>query len=98
MIGYYFLNYFARFEDVFPEVRIHELNSIRIKYIENQKPFIDLADKILNITKDDDYLQNPQKKAEVKALEKEIDQLVYKLYDLTPEEIKIVEGENENAD
>ena len=24
--------------------------------------------------------------------------LVYKLYDLTPEEIKIVEGENENAD
>ena len=26
---------------------------------------------------------------------KEIDQLVYKLYDLTPEEIKIVEGFNE---
>ena len=29
-------------------------------------------------------------------LEAEVDQLVYKLYDLTPEEIKIVEGENEN--
>ena len=26
-------------------------------------------------------------------MEREIDQLVYKLYDLTPEEIKIVEGE-----
>ncbi len=28
----------------------------------------------------------------VKALEQEIDQLVYKLYGLTDEEIKIVEG------
>ncbi len=92
LIGYYFLNYFARFEDVFPEVRIHELNSIPIKYIENQKPFIDLVDKILNITKDENYLQNPQKQAEVKEYEKQIDQLVYKLYGLTEEEIKIVEG------
>ena len=32
------------------------------------------------------------------ALEAKIDQLAYKLYNLTPEEIKIVEGENENAD
>lgn len=37
-------------------------------------------------------LQNPQKQAKVKALEAEIDQLVYKLYDLTEEEIGIVEG------
>jgi len=27
-------------------------------------------------------------------IEKEIDELVYKLYQLTPEEIKIVEGDN----
>jgi hypothetical protein len=45
---------------------------------------------IISITKDDDYLDNPDKQAKVKRLEKEIDQLVYKLYDLTPEEIKIV--------
>ncbi len=42
-----------------------------------------------------DYLDNPQKQARVKTLEKQIDQLVYKLYDLTPEEIKIVGGFNE---
>jgi hypothetical protein len=30
--------------------------------------------------------------ADVSALEREIDQLVYKLYDLNPEEIQIVEG------
>ena len=34
----------------------------------------------------------------VKEFEKQIDQMVYKLYDLTPEEIKIVERENVNAD
>jgi len=28
-------------------------------------------------------------------LEREIDQLVYKLYDLTPEEIAVVEGKSE---
>ena len=32
------------------------------------------------------------KQAKVKKLEKEIDQLVYKLYELTPDEIKIVDG------
>ncbi|MDW7726786.1 MAG: hypothetical protein SCH70_06665 [Candidatus Methanoperedens sp.] len=36
-----------------------------------------------------------EKHARVKILEKQIDQLVYKLYDLNPEEIQIVEGFNE---
>ena len=42
-----------------------------------------------------DYFDSPEKQALVKTLEKQIDQLVYKLYDLTPGEIKIVEGFNE---
>lgn len=57
-----------------------------------QKPFIELVDKILNITKDDDYIKNKEKQAEVKKLEHQIDELVYKLYNLTPEEIEIVEN------
>jgi len=36
-------------------------------------------------------LQNPEKQAKAKEYERQIDQLVYKLYNLTPEEIKIVE-------
>ena len=51
-----------------------------------------LVDKILTITKDDDYLTNPEKQTKVKELEKQIDQMVYKLYDLTDDEIKIVEN------
>ena len=64
-----------------------------IKPLESkQKPLIILVDKILNITKAKDYLQNPAKQAKVQEYEKQIDQLVYQLYDLTPEEIKIVEN------
>jgi len=57
-----------------------------------QQPFIYRVESILAITKDADYLQNPQKQAKVKALEREIDQMVYDLYGLTEEEIRIVEG------
>jgi len=67
----------------------------------DKKPFIELVDKILKITKDlsehdaraDDYLINSNKQAKVKEYERQIDQMVYKLYGLTQEEIKIVEKE-----
>jgi len=70
------------------------LSEIPIKKIDKneQKPFIDLVDKILAITKDNDYLENQSKQAQVREYEKQIDQLVYNLYDLTPEEIEIVEN------
>ena len=51
-----------------------------------------LVYKILSITKDDDYLDNLTKQARVKEYERQIDQIVYKLYGLTEEEIRIVEG------
>lgn len=57
----------------------------------DQEPFIKIVDKILEITKSDDYKENPEKQAKVKDYEKQIDQMVYKLYELSPEEIKIVE-------
>ena len=74
------------------------LSEIPIKIIseDEQKSFIEIVDKILSITQSNDYLQNPQEQAKVKSLEAEIDQLVYKLYDLTLEEIEIVEGKDEN--
>jgi len=55
----------------------------------------DIVNKILSLTQSEDYLENPQKQTKVKEYEHQIDQMVYKLYDLTPEEIKIVEGEND---
>ncbi len=51
-----------------------------------------IVDKILTLTQDPTYDTDPQKQAQVKDLEKQIDHLVYKLYNLTEEEIKIIEG------
>jgi len=57
-----------------------------------QKALIDVVNKILDITMNEDYLDNPASQSKVKELEKQIDQMVYKLYGLTDEEIAIVEG------
>lgn len=58
-----------------------------------ERPFIDLVNKILLITKDEDYLTNSEKQSKVKKYDTKIDQLVYQLYNLTPDEIKIIENE-----
>jgi hypothetical protein len=42
-------------------------------------------------------LQNTAKRAQVKELERQIDQMVYKLYGLTEEEVKIVEGDKQDG-
>ena len=57
-----------------------------------------IVDNMLYITNDADYLQNPAKQGQIKEYEKQIDQIVYKLYDLTPKEIEIVEGTNKESD
>jgi len=75
----------------------HEtISSLPIREVseEKEKPFIDLVDKILAILKNEDYLKNSEKQAKVKEYESQIDQMVYELYGLTPEEIGIVENES----
>jgi len=70
------------------------LSEIPIKKIneDEQKPFVEIVDKILEITSAENYdPKNPPQ--EQKLLETKIDQMVYKLYGLTPEEIKIVENQ-----
>ncbi|MBI4683332.1 MAG: Eco57I restriction-modification methylase domain-containing protein, partial [Nitrospirae bacterium] len=63
------------------------LSLIPIKKISSadQRPFISLVDQILTAKKKDPN-------ADTSALEKQIDEMVYALYGLTPEEIAIVEG------
>ena len=51
-----------------------------------------IVEQILLITGSNGYLKNQDKQAMVKAYENKIDKIVYDLYELTPEEIKIIEG------
>jgi hypothetical protein len=62
------------------------LSEIPIKRIspDEQKPFIKLVDRILAAKQRD-------AESDTSALEREIDELVYALYGLTPKEKKIVE-------
>ncbi len=53
--------------------------------MEKQKPIVELVDQILAAKKKDPN-------ADTSTLEKQIDEMVYALYGLTPEEIAIVEG------
>jgi hypothetical protein len=49
------------------------------------------VDRILSITTSPDYLSSNTKRSQVLELENKVDQLVYKLYDLSSKEIQIVE-------
>jgi len=79
------MNYFFRKNFLNKDIYAYQLGQIQIKLLDNQQPFINLVDKILSAKK-----ENPA--ADTSAWEAEIDQLVYKLYNLTPQEIAIVEG------
>ncbi len=58
----------------------------------NKRILIMLVDKIIAINKDTDYINNPVKQTKIREYEKQIDQLVYKLYGLTEKEIKVIES------
>ena len=71
---------------VFPQVKLTHVKKLPMAVAEKtkQKDIADLVKRILAAKARD-------ASADVSALEREIDQLVYALYGLTPEEIKIVE-------
>ena len=95
VVRFYWGNKFKDDRRTFPKIKGEYLKHIPIPstVLGQQNSLLSLVERILAITKDDDYMQNPQKQAKVKALEEEIDQMVYQLYGLAEEDIRIVEGE-----
>lgn len=88
LMTFWFVHKFGKLQrGVFPQFKVNELAQFPIAVAtEAQKQAISQrVEKILADKKAD-------LKADTAVLDKEIDQLVYALYDLTPEEIAIVEG------
>ncbi|WP_210391279.1 Eco57I restriction-modification methylase domain-containing protein [Synechococcus sp. PCC 7502] len=88
-IGWYFRKKFQiSDEDTFPQIMIRDILQFSIPNENNTitRKIEEIVDKILTAKKGDPY-------ADASELEKECDNLVYQLYGLTEEEIKIVEGE-----
>jgi len=80
------------------DIGVEKLRSFPIKKTSSseQKPFIDMVDKIMLITNENDYFGNEKKQVKVKEYERQIDQMVYKIYGLTKEEIEIVDRSGAN--
>jgi len=97
----YFYNYISQENAgrAFSQVKTTYIKQLPVKKISPaaQELFITLVDKILMSTMSKDYLSETsnQAQAQVTKYQNQIDQLVYKLYGLSPEEIAIVEGKNE---
>ncbi len=87
LLNFYFSYLNPETGEALAEVKKETLEKLLIKKSNNQQPFIALVDQILTAKK-----TNP--KADTTALEKQIDELVYKLYELTEEEIAIIENSN----
>lgn len=73
-------------KEIFPRILLENLKNLPIPNtsIKDQQPIINLVDKILEAKRLDPT-------ADTSALESEIDRMVYALYNLTEEEIKIIE-------
>jgi len=80
--NYLYKNKFKSTKKVFSEIQANSVEKLPIKKVskDSQQPFIDRAEKILSL-----------KKQDTSSLEKEIDVLVYKLYELTYDEVKIID-------
>jgi len=71
-----------------PQIRLDDLKKMPIKITDE-----DFEDKISLKVQEILAAKKSDPKADTTALEKEIDRLVYKLYQLTYEEVKIIDPE-----
>lgn len=88
LISYYFTKNTAKsVRQMFPKLILEDLRKFPIKKcsMEKQQPIITCVEEILKIKK-----ENAQ--ADVSLLEYKIDRMIYDLYELTEDEIKIVNG------
>ena len=86
LLQWYYATMFKGDTELFPKIRIVQAKQLPIfkASMEQQQPIIEFVDRILEKKR-----SNPN--ANTLALEQEIDKLVYKLYNLTDEEIGVIE-------
>lgn len=87
LIFWLFRNVFNEFDDLFPKIKVRETKSIPLPLNADQS----ITQNIEVLTEDLINTQNENPEADTSELEEEIDQLVYELYGLSEDEIKIVE-------
>jgi adenine-specific DNA-methyltransferase len=84
LIFWYFQNINNEFDQLFPKIKVKEFNALPLPSIEFTN------DSISNIVSC--IFNQKTNKKDISNLESQIDQLIYQLYGLTDEEIKIIEN------
>ncbi|MEJ2499423.1 MAG: TaqI-like C-terminal specificity domain-containing protein [Sulfurovaceae bacterium] len=87
LMNYYYTTVYKSTKKVFSEIQANTVGLLPIPTIDknNQKPLITLVDTIIKLKKEG---------KDTAELEAQIDAMVYELYGLTDEEVKVVEREN----
>ena len=98
LISFYLDVQFKNAKKLFPKIPIKYLNKLPIITTPKHDKMVQLVESMLDLNKrvHADGISTHEKKIlqkQITITDKQIDQLVYDLYDLTEEEIKIVEGE-----
>jgi type I restriction-modification system DNA methylase subunit len=98
MMSFFIKNYFDEVNDAFPQIKVGQLKSLPIKVEGDKyfKPIIELVELMLNLN---DELKNSSLETQKEQIqnrisycEDKINSIVYELYGLTEEEIKIIEN------
>lgn len=84
LLDFYFKSY-GKLMDYRFEYYPGPVGQLRIKKAKNQNDFVKIVDKIIEAKSKD-------QQADTAELEKKIDEMVYKLYDITADEQKVIEG------
>lgn len=105
VVNFWFKNIYVNDDTLFPHIQKNQLESIPIPLLdmsntqdkEMHDKIVNLVDNIIALNKKLSAEKNPNSitiiNRQINAVDKQIDSLVYKLYNLNDEEVKIVEGD-----
>ncbi|MBX2932447.1 MAG: N-6 DNA methylase [Chitinophagaceae bacterium] len=98
LFKFYFKQFIAPKTNIFPKIRIAQLKELPIPYqinIEHKKEIVQLVDQLLVLNKELQTATLPIQQEQIQSIityaEDKLDTLIYQLYNLTKEEIKLVE-------
>jgi hypothetical protein len=106
LMDFYFQDQIGSTGEIFSQMKIAYIEKLPIRPIDFKKAdeikkhdeMISLVEEILELHKKISGVKNPNEKTRIQrqidATDAQIDNLTYELYNLTPQEIKIVEGSN----
>ena len=98
LIGFFIRKFYNETNDAFPQIKVGQLKAIPISIEKNEyyEQLVKQVDNLFRVNKEIQEIKIPNKleqlNTKIEFFDNKINQLVYQLYELTEEEIKIVEN------